>query len=109
MIKQINYALARKKSLFRLTPGLTISALYFAQRIVSMKKAYFVSQRSLHLSTVCIRDLDKLKFIWWFHFRHKIVFATGPVVSKILLTIKVVKCDPKIITSLRLPKLNLNP
>jgi len=39
--------------------------------------------------TMCIKDLDKLEYVWWFHFRLKPIFATDPAA----LTSKVVKSD----------------
>ena len=61
-------------------------------------------------STVCIRDLNKLNLIWRFDFRLKPIFPIAPPAPrKIFLTLKVVKSDPKLITSLILPKLSINP
>ena len=60
-------------------------------------------------SNVCIRDLDKFYLIWWFGFKLKPILANKKAVPKMLLTIKVVKSEPKMIILILFPKFSQNP
>ena len=53
---------------------------------------------------VCIKDLDKLTMFWWSDFR-----PIASAASKILLTSKLVKSEPKVIILFPLLMQNLNP
>ena len=59
---------------------------YFPKTIfsssVSIRREVVVTALWRLWCTVCIRDLDKLNFIYWFDFRLEPIIATVPVASK---------------------------
>jgi len=57
---------------------------------------------------VFIRDLGKFNLIGWFDLRLEAIFTNATAAFKVLLSLKVVKRDPKIIITLHLPMFNLN-
>jgi len=56
--------------------------------------------------TLYIGDLNKLSFIWWFDYRHELIFVTA--FSKILVISNVFKINWKIIYLVSFPRLSVN-
>ena len=59
----------------------------------------------MEYNTACIRDLDKLNLIWRFDFRLEPISVNDQAGPNVLLTLKVAKCETKVINLLFHPRL----